>query len=224
MKKKIIFLIISIVISIFFTACELDNYDEPNVFLTGKITYNGTPLNLSHNEVTLQVWEEGWEKEIPIYADVHQDGSYSVLIFKGSFILRFASGQGPFQPISDISVNLDGDKEVDIEVTPYFLVNSASFTASGQNVSVTFGANKIISDASIEKVFLFVSKSVFVDRNSAYASTELSGESITDMNSISLNLTYPEFVREQDYIFARVGIKISGVEDMIFSEVEKLDI
>jgi hypothetical protein len=68
-----------------------------------------------------------------------------------------------------------------------------------------------------------VSKSTFVDRNSAYASTELSGESITNMNSISLNLTYPEFVREQDYIFARVGIKIAGVEDMIFSEVEKLD-
>ncbi|QGY47571.1 DUF3823 domain-containing protein [Maribellus comscasis] len=227
MKKIKIYLLVIIAISLIFTGCEIDNYNEPNVFLTGSIVYNGEPLNLSNNEVTLQILEEGWELETPNYAYVNQTGEYSFLTFKGSYTLQFASGQGPFKPNQEsISVELDGDKVVNYEVTPYYLVRSANFSTSGQNVAATFEAAKIITDASntIQTVYLYVSKTSFVDKNTAIATATLSGGNITNENSISLNVDYPTLVPDQDYIFARVGIKISGVEDMIFSEVIRLDI
>jgi hypothetical protein len=37
-----------------------------------------------------------------------------------------------------------------------------------------------------------------------------------------MQVTIPTIVPTQNYVFARVGIKIAGVEDRIFSPVQKL--
>jgi hypothetical protein len=53
---------------------------------------------------------------------------------------------------------------------------------------------------------------------------ELAGGSITDRNSISLNLTVPALAPAQDYVFARIGLKIDGIEDMLYSPVQKIQL
>ena len=46
--------------------------------------------------------------------------------------------------------------------------------------------------------------------------------SIPDMNNVSLSLNIPTVSPIQSYEVARVGIRIDGVKDMIFSSVKKL--
>jgi hypothetical protein len=54
------------------------------------------------------------------------------------------------------------------------------------------------------------------------ASKDMAGADITDPNNISLSVTVPPITPNQNYIFARVGVKIANVEDMIFSPLQKI--
>jgi hypothetical protein len=62
-----------------------------------------------------------------------------------------------------------------------------------------------------------------VDNNNYIASKSLDGSGITDMNAISMQAKIPNLVPVQHYVFARIGVKISGVDDMIFSRVVKVN-
>ncbi|MEJ7587860.1 MAG: DUF3823 domain-containing protein [Ferruginibacter sp.] len=76
---------------------------------------------------------------------------------------------------------------------------------------------------NIEYVTLFINKTQFVsggDYNIANAG--MSGNDIVDPNNITLNVTIPDIVPTQNYVFARIGVKIENVEDLIFSPVQKL--
>jgi hypothetical protein len=223
--KTIIVLLVCTIATMISPGCELDNYDPPEVMLTGNIVYSGTALNLGSEEVTLQLWEQGWQLKIPIVVNVDVDGSYSAKLFNGNYKMVVPAGQGPFVTVADtIPVNLSGSMTKDIEVTPYYLVSSPSISASGGTISATFGANKVTATSSIQSVYLYVNHTIFCDRGNNLASASLAGGSIVDENSIALNVAVPTLVREQNYIFARLAIQISGVEDYIYSEVVKLTI
>ena len=71
---------------------------------------------------------------------------------------------------------------------------------------------------------LLVNRTQFVsdDGNERINSTNLSGAAITDPNNISLEVTIPAIVPTQNYVFARVGLRIAGLNSYIFSPVQKL--
>jgi hypothetical protein len=50
----------------------------------------------------------------------------------------------------------------------------------------------------------------------------MSGAAITDPANISLQVTIPTITPTQNYVYARVGLKIANVEDMIFSPLMKV--
>lgn len=235
--------IILLFISIFVSSCAYDNYDEPSSQFTGKLTYQGEPLGLSHGEVTFQLYEPGWQLTAPIYVNVAQDGSFSALLFDATYKLIIPQNQGPFVNIANpetnsdtIIVNLSGRTEKNIEVMPFYLVSNPQYNLSGRKLSVTFGARQVISGPSarnIEFVKVFVNKTTLVDNRNDYninpedkdaPLARMDGGSITDVNSISLSIDIPEITPTQNYVFARVGIKIAGVEKMIFSQVQKIDL
>ncbi|KJF45237.1 DUF3823 domain-containing protein [Draconibacterium sediminis] len=227
--KKLKFIFTILVATAIFASCDWDNYDEPESFLKGTIVYNGEPINVSYNDVNFQLWEPGWELSYPIDVVIDQDGSYSALLFNGNYKLVFPDGQGPFRTIGadtlDITVN--GDKNLDIEVEPYYMIRNAQFSATGGNVTATFQAEKIITDADardIERVNLYVNKSQFVDFRTNIAKTEIGGGDIADANSISMSVAVPEITPTQNYVYARVGLKVTGREDMIFSPVQRIDL
>jgi hypothetical protein len=228
MKTKIILLLVCSIAFMFSPGCEFDNYDAPDVTLTGRIVYQGNALNLASKEVTMQIWEEGWQLDIPIVVNVNQLGEYSAMLYKGSYKMVVPGGQGPFIMTSDtLRFELSGDKSQDVEVMPYYLVSNASISAAGGSISANFGAQKVITGANekaIQTAYLYVNKTQFVDKSNTVATASIAGGSIADPNSIALNVAIPTLVPTQNYVFARVGIKISGVEDMIFSEVVKLTI
>lgn len=233
MKKiNILFAIVLLAGGLF--SCEYDNYEEPKSQLSGTIHYQGDPINVAYNEVGFQLWEEGWELDYPIDVAVAQDGTYSALLFKGTYKLIIDENQGPFRNIPNpetgsdsILVELKGDTELDIEVEPYYMIRNAQYNVSGGEVSASFSLEQIITgeDArNVEAVNLSVNKRQFVDNRNNLENTVLGGGDIADMSNISMTVNVPDMTPSQDYVFARIGVKIAGVEDLLFSEVVKLDI
>ena len=232
MKLRLI--IVLGVISGFLASCGYDNYDEPGSKLEGKLVYKGEAINVSYNDVTFQLWEPGWQKKGEINVSVNQDGSYGAMLFDANYKLIIPSNQGPFRSITNaetgsdtILVKLAGNKVMDIEVEPYFMIRTPQFTVSGSDVTGTFKVEKIITGANaknIERVNLYVNKTQFVDFRANVVSTELAGSSVTEGTTVTLKATVPAITPTQNYVFARIGLKIAGVEDMIFSPVVKVNL
>lgn len=220
---------------VMFTACKKDNYKEPKSKFTGAIVYKGDTIRMATQQVTFELWQSGFGKMTPINVNVNQDGTFSALLFNGQYKLDIPAGQGPFmadhidtKTNSDtLAVSINGNTNLNIEVLPFYMIKNASFSLSGNAVKSSCGLEQVITDANakgIDNVTLFINKTEFVDNNNNIASTGLNGADITDMNAISLQVNIPDLIPKQDYIFARIGVKISNVEDMLFSPVVKIQL
>ena len=214
-------------------SCENDNYDKPQSTLQGRIVYQGEPLPMGYNEVNFQLWEPGWQTKSAIDVAVDQDGTYSALLFDAQYKLVFRPNQGPFRTIQNgalsdtLVVKVNGSQNLDIEVMPYYMIRNAQLSGANRTVTANFKLDKIITDANaknVERVYLYVNKTAFVDRGNNIANKDLAGGNITDMNNIGLTVNVPAISPAQNYVFARVGLKIAGVEDMLYSPVQKIQI
>lgn len=229
--------IVGLLSLILFTSCGIssyDNYDSPESKLEGRLVYGEDPIRVSYNNVTFELWQPGFGSMTPINVTVDQDGSYSSLLFDGDYKLVFPQGQGPFMTKIDpetgsdtIFVQVRGQQTLDIEVTPYYMIRNPEFSVSGITVSASLELEQIITDTDakdVEYAALYISKTSYVDTRTSIVTQTIAGTDITDMNDINLSVDVPEMTPTQDYVFARVGVKIANVEDMIFSHVEKMQL
>ncbi len=217
-------------------ACKKDNYEAPTSMLSGALLYNKDTVYVEYDRVPYQLFQYGFGKVGPISGAFTQEGTYSSLLFDGTYKFTIQPGQGPFKwkeiapgvPDS-LDIEVRGNTIFDIAVTPYYMIDRVSITASGRNVSANFGIAKIVTDADekdVERVNLYINKTQFVSGTNDYniTSAELNGTDITDLNTISLTAEVPEITPTQNYAFARVGLKIVGVEDMMFSKVIRINL
>ncbi len=215
------------------SSCKKDNFKAPSSTLNGHLTYKGAPIGLEYNQVPFQLYQPGFGKIGPISGTFDQDGAYSTLLFDGNYKFTIPPGQGPFRwkenasnQRDTVAITLNGSQVMDVEVTPYYMVRSSQITAASAKVSATFNIEKVITDAnakSIDRVTLYINKTQFVSGGDNIAATDLAGaSSLTNLNNLALSVSIPTISPIQNYVFARIGIKISGVEDMIFSPVQKI--
>jgi hypothetical protein len=214
-------------------ACSKDNYKAPASILKGRLMYKGDSIGVERNQVPLQLYQYGFGKVGAINGNFSQEGLYSFSLFDGDYKLIIPNGQGPFlwkklangDPDS-LSVTLKGDQTLDLEVTPYYMLRGAAFTGGGGAVTANFSVVKVIDDPAVakdvERVTLYINKTQFVSDADNIGKTDLAGADITDPDHVSLNVTVPDTYPAQNYVYARVGLKIAGVEDMIFSSVTKV--
>lgn len=221
-------------------ACKKDNYDEPGTTFQGNITYQGEAINVASLAVTFELWEPGWGKSGAIGVNVKEDGSFSTLLFNGNYKLIIPAGQGPFKTIINNATNTDtillqlkGSTKMDIEVMPYYMIRNQQVAVNGTAVNATFKLEKIITGTDamdIENVYLYLNQTDIVDASNNIARTQLSGSSITDPDNVAMSVEIPASLSAtggtagQKYAFVRVGVKIKGVEDMLYSKIEKLDL
>lgn len=235
MKIKIEYIIL-IAFCTLALSCKKDNYDPPSSTLSGRIVYQGEPIGVETFQVPYELYQFGFGKVGAIASSFAQDGTFSALLFDGDYKLIIPNGQGPFiwkktasgAPDS-VAITLRGSQTIDLEVTPFYMIRTPQFTAVGaDSITATFKAEKIITDSAaaknIERVSFYINKTQFVSGNGdqRIAFKDLSGSAIIDPNSITLGVKVPAIVPTQNYVFARIGIKIDGVEDMIFSPVQKV--
>ena len=116
---------------------------------------------------------------------------------------------------------------MDIEVMPYYMIRNTAISGSSNKVTATFDLEKIITGEDgkgIQEVSLYVSKTAFVDTRTSIATSNRGGADLEDLSSIIMEVSVPDRVPTQNYGYARVGVKIDGVEDRIFSEIVKIDL
>lgn len=219
-------------LGVLFAACEKDNYAEPKTLLTGNIVYQGQPIGVEYSQTRLQLWQPGFGKTGAIDVAIDQDGSYSALLFDGSYKLVIPKNEGPWKSVKNAAtgndttlVALNGNQMLDIEVLPYYVFKNATISGSEKKVNATVALDRVIkgTDAKdVERVSLYVSKTMFVSRANNISNKDMNGADIKDIGNINLSVDVPTITPTQNYVFARVGVKIAGVEDMLFSKVEKI--
>ena len=215
------------------TSCKKDNFEAPSSTLTGKIHYQGEAIQVEYNRVPFELYQFGFGKIGSIAGTFTQEGTYSMVLFDGQYKFIVPNDQGPFlwnrtaggAPDS-LDITVAGSQALDIEVTPYYMIRTPQLTAASGKVTGTFKIEKIVVNASareVENVTLYINKTQFVsegDNNVARAS--MNAADITDPNNVTMELAIPNIVPTQSYVFARIGLKIEGVEDRIYSPVVKL--
>lgn len=232
MKIKLHYIVFSAAVLVLFS-CKKDNYDAPSSMLSGKLVYQGQTFGLEKEQVPFELYQHGFGKVGPMGSSFTQEGTYSALLFDGEYKLIIPNGQGPFMwkqtatgnPDS-IAISLKGNTTLDLEVTPFYLIKSSQIAAAGGNVTANFQIEKIITDANakdVENVTLYINKTQFVSGGNNIATAGKSGADITDPSSVSLSVTIPALTPAQNYVFARIGLKIAGVEDRIFSPLVKVE-
>ncbi|WP_420458659.1 DUF3823 domain-containing protein [Neolewinella sp.] len=214
-------------------ACEEDNFAEPTTSLTGRLVYQGEPINVEYNRVSYELYQDGFGKVGPIGSTFTSEGEFSHLLFNGEYKMIIPIGQGPFLPLQNqsgqpdtIRIDLRGNEVMDIEVTPYWRIQNALISAGEDRVGATVSLEQIVTGdqaKDIESVTLYVSKTAFANTQTNVATAAMGGGDIADMNSISLSVDIPEIQPVQNYVFASVGVKFAGVEDLLFSDTERLD-
>jgi hypothetical protein len=230
MKIKFHHIIIALLLAT--TGCKKDNYDAPSSTFSGRLTYKGDAINVEYNQVPFELYQPGFGKTGAIVGTFGQDGAYSTLLFNGKYKFTIPPNQGPFMwkelsagKRDSLAITISGSQKMDIEVTPYYMVRNANITAGSNKVTAVFNIEKVITDANakgIDRVNLYINKTQFVSGGDQIAKAELAGSAITSLSNITMNVDIPPISPTQNYVFARVGIKISGVEDMIFSPLVKV--
>lgn len=212
--------------------CKKDNYTAPSSMLTGHLLYKTDTIQVERNQVPYQIYQYGFGKVGPISSTFAQDGSYSAVLADGNYKIIVPNGQGPFMwkqtaagDPDTVNVTLKGSQNLDLQVTPYYMIRNANITVSGGTASATCRLEQIITDAnakSVERVSLYINKDQFASGGDYIAKMDLAAANITDMNNISLSAAVPSITPTQNYVYARIGLKIAGLEDMIFSPLQKI--
>lgn len=229
--KSLKYSIAVVMIAMILHGCKKDNYDEPTSLLTGTFKYQGEPIYVEYNRVPFELYEYGFGKVGPINGSITPEGTYSHMLFNGTYKLVVRPGQGPFlwgntggKP-DTLTIEVNGNTTRDIDVVPYYMIRTPQMNQAGGSVTGTFKIEQTLTgpDAkTIEVAALFINKTIFVGVDNNIGRTDITGANITDPNNVTLNVSIPSISPAQNYVFARIGVKANGVEDWIFSPVQKI--
>jgi hypothetical protein len=239
--KRIYYYLAIICLFIGASSCGYDNYDEPSSMFKGKITYNGETIYMGYGEVYFQLWEypQKYGGNVQNDVPISQNGEFGIIMFDGTYKLIFPQNQGPFRMKPDAETNdtifiaLKGNKEYDVEVLPYYMFDGDvqySYDKPTGLMDVSVKLKKIITDAnqrSVEYVRVLYNATQFVGNTGDYYLGYKTVGWPADVTNINLNLEPKERPTQnpgQDYLYFRVGVKIQNVEDLLYSQVVKINL
>lgn len=206
-------------------ACAKDNFEPPKSKLTGRLVYNGEPIGVRSGGVAFELWEHGHQLFSSIPLNIAQDGSFSAMLFDGDYKLVRAKGSGPWIDVSDsIDLSLNGNASLDVPVQPYYIVKDVSFVKDGSDVKATFTIQTVNSSKALELVRLYIGPNLILDQTNNTARKEAARSAINIAQPVTLSVTIPASLATEDYIFARVGIKTSGIAELLYSPSLKVQL
>lgn len=220
MKRLVITLLAGL--GLLAAGCAKDNISPPTSQLTGRITYQDQAIGVrGGGNVQLELWQRGefFRNKIPVY--VAQDGSYSATLFDGNYKLTRLRDNGPWQNNTDsIDVKVSGRTVADVPVQPYFTIGATSIVRSGNGLTARVPITKTGS-RDIESATLFLGYTQFVDTSNQFTSSGKGAADLTSLGQpVTLAVTIPTGITGP--IYARVGVKTQGVNELIYSPVQQL--
>jgi hypothetical protein len=203
--------------------CAKDNYKKPSAVLTGRVVYQGQPVGVRSNGVQLELWQHGYQvySKIPVY--VAQDGTFSASLFDGDYKLVQLKGNGPWVDKPDsLDVSVRGATTIDMPVTPYFTISNETFQKNGTTVTASGKITKVSTNA-IERVSLYIGTTTIVDATNNGAVSNQTGAALADLSQpITFSLSLPAALSGRDYVYARIGVKTSGIGEMLYTKPQKI--
>lgn len=223
MKKYLNMLLLPAIVAV--SSCGLDNYDAPESKLMGRVVYNGEPVGVrgTGEAVQLQLYQDGYELRDPIPVYVGQDGTFEAKLFDGEYKLVTRDNNGPWVNDRDTTVvNVNGTANVDIEVTPFYTVSNVQLALSGSSANASFQVNEIASGTDIDYVMILVGKTSFVDDVSYTARVDINDATAGSTVTGSIDLANNTDFQSGGPLYARVGLRPTGKDQAIYSQVVKL--
>lgn len=198
--------------------CAIDNMDEPQSHVSGRIVYQGTPIGVraTGGAVRLEIWQSQFGAEAAMDVYVTQDGSFSAMIYDGPCRLVAKDGVGPWKNSHDtVYFDMKGKVELEYPVTPYFTISDEQYALSPDSVlTATFRVEKVVDEAAMQACGLIVNRTQFVDMTSSDGSVA----GVVDADGVvTATFDLKQLMREQRFLFARVYVKIRDVEEAIYS-------
>lgn len=224
---KIIFSTVlhALLLLVLFTGCGLDNYDEPGSLLTGKVVYNGEAIHVrgTAERVRLQLYQDGYQKYEPIDVFVGQDGSFSAMLFDGTYKMVTRNNNGPWVNSRDITTfAVRGNTVQNMEVTPYYTITNANMkVAGGESVTATFTVNQIVQDREIDRIILLVNKTQFVDDEYRVQRVDYTGGDI-QKGPVSYSFDLSDEAKNERSLFGRICVWTRDADQGIYSPVFSL--
>jgi len=210
-------------IVLLFAGCAKDNYETPKAVLYSRLGFPGQPVGVRSNGVQLELWQYGFQvfSKIPVY--VAQDGTFSASLFDGNYKLVQLRGNGPWLDKADsLDVQVRGTTAIDMPVTPYFTISNPTFAKSGNDITASGKINQVSTNA-IERVSLYVGTTTIVDVTNNSTRLDKTGAAIADLSQpLSFTLTLPATLSAREYVYARLGVKTSGIGEMIYTQPQKV--
>lgn len=205
--------------------CELDNFDAPKAMLEGQVTYQGEPISVRSNSAEFQIWQDGYalNELIPVF--IAQDGTYSVSLFEGEYKLVRRGGDPWLPQLNDtIVVQVSGNTQVDVPVTPYINISNENFQMNGSTLSANFQIDQIVADTNVQEISIMLSRNILLDRNINDFNKVIELESFEFGTSNSVAIEIPESLRDEGYLFVRIAAKSSMANELIYTNAQKIDL
>lgn len=223
MKKKLLLLsIISIFIGL--TGCSYDNFDSPESMLTGKVVYEGEAISVRSGSSEFALYQDGYalHNSIPVY--INQDGSFSACLFDGEYKL-VRMGNAPWErPNNDtIIINVKGNTVKDIPVIPYYVIKDYSFTKNADKITAKFKVQRVSESATLDDVKVYLGEGVLVDNNVKVSEISL-GRNIDMNHEISAEISIPESLKNENFLYARIGVKSGQTSEYCYSQSTKVEL
>ncbi|MBT1686954.1 DUF5013 domain-containing protein [Dawidia soli] len=139
--KNIIRIVLGLLVMSITACMEVDNWDEPEARVQGRIidSYTGENLLTSQGDWGIRIWERTWTESAPTAQSlpVKQDGTYNNSKLFGGTYDMLAYG-GPFWPVDTLQdVVFGGNTEQDITVTPYLQLQGFETSLNGLKLTLT---------------------------------------------------------------------------------------
>lgn len=217
--KKLLFFIASLMVC----ACGLDNYEAPSSLLTGKVTYNGEPLQLAHGDVRFNMYQDGYEKNGPITVSVASDGTFSALVFDGTYHLRNIDDNAPWtNDVPEVTVEVKGSTSCEVKVTPYFLLENASIALDGNEVKGICSVTQVALGHGAKQIFLAVGKTQFINDQSYSYLARKTVNTVKVNGSHSFTLDIEDLLSTHECLYARIGLEVEGISKYIYTEAFRI--
>jgi len=224
MKKIFNNYILPAVCLLLLAACSKDNLEAPSFKFSGRVMAAGEPAGVRASGITFELWQKGYSPVARIPVLVGADGTFSALLFKGQYKMVGARGNGPWvDPVDSVDVQIDGDKVMDFTVDPYFVIRNVSFQKNGATVTATCTVQSVNKTKTLEAVRLYLWPNMVIDQNNN--SVIAAAAAPVDITKpITITATIPAALVNENYIFARVGVKTTGVAELIYSTAQKVQL
>ena len=204
--KKIIPFFIMICCLLAVSSCSYDNFEEPKATLTGKAIYDGEAVGVRSGSSEFALFQDGYalKGSIPVY--IAQDGSYSVSLFNGDYKL-VRMGNAPWERPSNDTI--------------YFFVRNVSFAKNANKITARFTINKVVANANMENVGIYLGTGILTDEKQKEAELKL-GNTVSLDQENTAEIEIPSGLVNESYLYARVGVKSDKSSEYCYSQSIKV--